>query len=108
MTKPWEETWKNKIYRGELRLVDEHGMMTDNLAWFGDSDEKGEAFDIARARCQLASAAPDMARLLLELEWTGERQEEQCCPSCFAEVRRKEPHAPDCALATALRKAGVR
>lgn len=81
-----------------------------------------------QARAQLASAAPDMARVLLEVEWCGSvnidiEWDSPACSSCGGvdpdqwtddTVRRIERegftvgHAPDCALEACLRKAGVR
>lgn len=55
-------------------------------------------------KAKLASAAPDMARLLLELEWTF--GDIAACPSCI----RWYPsgHADDCEWLRAMKKAGVR
>lgn len=55
------------------------------------------------ARAKLAAAAPEMARLLLELEYVdGETW--AFCPSCGS----RDEHASDCKLMAALRKAGVK
>lgn len=68
-------------------------------------------------RAQLFAAAPDLARALIDLEYAAEYHGEPACPSCGAGARygtpeeferSKEPHAPSCAIALALRKAGVR
>ena len=69
------------------------------------------------ARARLASAAPDMARVLLEAEW-GDRDSTEwgswaVCFSCGG-TKPDEPghrdtgHKPDCGLDAALRKAGLR
>jgi len=68
------------------------------IADFDDLRDDNAANDIARAR--LASAAPDMARVLLAVEW----KLRTWCPSC----EEYEEHGPDCSLDAALRKAGCR
>lgn len=61
---------------------------------------------------KLRDAAPDMARALLAIEWSGgyvvqyDTGTTDCCPACMADA--PGPHMPDCALDAALRKAGVR
>jgi len=67
-----------------------------------DGGEKPDEKEFARrnARARLASAAPDMARVLLRIEHGGLGD---TCLSCWS-----RPHEPDCALAAALRKIGVR
>jgi hypothetical protein len=57
----------------------------------------------------LASAAPDMAHVLLEVEWEGMvyGDSEPCCPTCLGK-KVIGIHEPGCALDAALRKAGVR
>lgn len=64
--------------------------------------------DGARDRAQLASAAPDMGRVLLAIEWSGCETftDNECCPTCAATER--EGHTAGCALDAALRKAGIR
>jgi hypothetical protein len=57
------------------------------------------------AHARLASAAPDMARVLLSVEWDG-NADEDICPSCYQ--HEAMGHAADCALDAALHKAGVR
>lgn len=59
-------------------------------------------YDEERA-AKLASAAPDMARVLLAVEWS---LAPGGCPSCKNLMPYE--HKPDCALDAALRKAGVR
>jgi hypothetical protein len=60
-------------------------------------------------RLRLSSAAPDMARVLMDLRGNAECP---VCGSCVSPVEPAwkvppEPHAPDCALVAALRKAGM-
>lgn len=102
MTKPWEETWEalgphvGTADEEILRSTTEH----EPTAW---------------ARARLAAAAPDMVRVLLEMEW----KPLGTCPGCggLGEAIPDNPmtgpvaatgHRPDCALDAALRKAGVR
>lgn len=65
-------------------------------------------------RARLASAAPDMARVLMAIEWSCIGPGEQACPWCGAfevQLNANKPsrtHVPDCALDAALRKAGLR
>jgi len=70
--------------------------------WF---DSRPEVLNERLARQRLASAAPDMARVLLEIEYSP-NDGIWFCPSC--DCRVTDGHAPDCALDAALRKAGVR
>ena len=60
---------------------------------------------------RLAAAAPDMARVLLALEWSRPSPLDETvrtCPVCLQhDIGRPHAHAPDCALDTALSKAGV-
>lgn len=71
---------------------------------------------------RLAAAAPEMARLLLEIQWSSRDEGGSTCPSCYAEAYvpparydadgkylgyTEGTHDPDCALAAVLRKAGV-
>lgn len=75
---------------------------------------------LPKESAELAAAAPDMARLLLDLEWSGCEQQpyDSCIPACPAcgvpkyddlgderEVRPK--HAEGCRLIAVLRQAGV-
>jgi len=89
--KPWEETWRA-------------GGMAPRFVFKGDAlaaDYVGEMDDADRAR--LAACAPEMARVLHEVEWHGE---DGGCPSCAA--MRVQGHFDGCRLEALLRKAGVR
>ena len=81
--KPWEEDWDVALPACTL------------VAWDGDRVKCGVAVpwrtlgphdptedDVARFR--LASAAPNMVRVLLEIEWSGcdPTVSESVCPSC--------------------------
>jgi hypothetical protein len=107
--KPHEETW-------EAREDSVYCPATRTTVAFGPMDE-----DTAR----FVAAAPDLARVLLAVEWHRvliQGDEAWVCPSCGNE--RLDPgdeeklpalvaagmlgHRPDCALDGALRKAGVR
>jgi len=106
---PTQETW----------AIEEHDNPEDGcllvicapggtqLALFSAEMAEDEDEDIARAR--LASAAPDMARVLLELvDW--DMRGDGRCFYCGLGVPGEGPekHKPDCALDAALRKAGCR
>lgn len=96
MTKPWEETWVRG--HGVVRVAanGDGGPMR-----FGNGDP-WRLSDESAAVLQLASAAPDLYRALLAVEWrsgdAGPR-----CPGC--DRTKAYGHASDCALAAALRKA---
>lgn len=129
MTKPWEETWSYKLdaedraqihvsVDGDWELVAEHGWQRSAVA-----------VPVVEARFQLASAAPEMARVLMHLEWCNDDVSGPYCESCNAvryndwrelsmsdaemwEHIRRVPgdndHRADCKLDAAIRKAGVR
>jgi hypothetical protein len=94
--KPWEQIWEpveDGVWEPATRTTVAYGPLDTETA-------------------KLIAAAPDMARLLLELEWRGGEMVGSgyefaiCCPSCGGE---EEPgHRPDCKLLAALRKAGLR
>lgn len=98
--KPWEETW---VAEGDPTVP---GAAFTVVFTFQDGND--------RDRMRLASAAPDLVRVLLGIEWSWrERSEHLRCPECDGDgpPRKGEPHlghAPSCALDAALRKAGVR
>lgn len=95
--KPWEETWEA-----------EHEDSLDYITRGPDGFIAG--FDDQKERATLAAAAPEMARVLLALEWKGAELGDDCtyavCPSCGA-YKGEVGHAPDCGLVAVLRKAGV-
>lgn len=112
--KPWEETWEYER-AGSMR-------MPDGDAHFGPLAGDVSEDNVARAR--LASAAPEMARVLLDTEWSGwDGENGMACPSCGAPAwvppirhdadgkyvgHTEGTHRPDCPLDSALRKAGIR
>lgn len=67
---------------------------------------------VERVRAQQAAAAPDMARVLLELEWTPHDESTDYCRMCGASKPdygdAPGTHAVGCALDAALKKAGIR
>ena len=88
--KVWEETW------------DENGDMPD---WSEHNN----------ARAKLAACAPEMARMLLAVEWKGDAGDwGPACPFCHAlEPGLGNPgsvpgHRAGCELNALLKKAGVR
>jgi hypothetical protein len=72
------------------------------IAGFGVADDAGESL----ARARLAACAPEMARLLLSIEWDGVLG----CPVCssYPPLTGTAGHKQGCALAAVLRKAGVK
>lgn len=125
--KVWEETWDE--CDGVVSIEQKHERdfalagieLPDRFDWeqgsnvgaFGDmggaSPFNPSADDVARAR--LAAAAPEMARVLLSLEWrAADERALMCCESCggVREVDGGKGHVADCALVAVLRKAGVR
>lgn len=114
-TKPWEEDWYPlEDTAGELdvyRDLDAEGSRTRVLASDNARPED-------KARAKLAAAAPEMARLLLEVQWTPTGYDhEPCCPICSMSMPRRPEdrdearfphgHAKDCTLLAVLKKAGV-
>lgn len=62
-------------------------------------------------RAKLASAAPEMARVLLDIEWSA--RDATMCPSCNGDVAPAYAgatfgHSLACELDAAIRKAGLR
>jgi hypothetical protein len=82
--KPWEEEWSY-----------------DSATWslVHEPQEVTDARNTGRAK--LASAAPDMARMLLTIQWGVDG----FCWSCREDMTRK--HKPDCEWVRVMRKAGV-
>lgn len=107
MAKVWEETWVQQRY-----VVEMAGDSGRHLGQFVDDEDDPDDPGCDRDRAQLAAAAPEMARLLLELEWAGgftypyDTGTTSCCPVCTAEP--SEGHEKDCKLVAVLVKAGVR
>lgn len=107
-TTPTDETWTAKYGecdpddRGSIEIWHvEMGEFTHESVYLYDRED----------RARLASAAPEMARVLLAIEWSGGGDGD--CPSCrgdryYGTNAHPAGHAPDCALDAALRKAGVR
>jgi len=118
--KPWEENW----------IAEEGDVITSSGECIFDESDCGVASKaVHEPRASLASAAPDMARVLLSLEWSGRLDYVgdggyNCCPSCggvapedagshdarhdVSRGRNVVGHRDDCAWDAALRKAGVR
>lgn len=100
MTKPWEETWA--VEREDL-IADDG---TRSLApWWNVSRSATSLVgtEFREEAAKLVAAAPDMARVLLDIEWSAE--EGRFCPSCLH--GRGEGHSDACALKAALMKAGL-
>lgn len=89
MAKPWLERW---VADSRVDAPDcDETYVTDGY----ESDD----------RRQLISAAPDMCRALLDVEWSAKPQLAMCwCACCVGEVPN---HDATCALDAALTKAGL-
>lgn len=121
MSKVIEETW----------VLEEHGNMIMTpyasggmypIGSFPTSQSRSDLRLLERSRAALASAAPEMARLLLAAEWSGTRGwGPPCCPWCegfapdeqgeygkYTKVANNTGHRSDCELLAVLRKAGLR
>jgi hypothetical protein len=93
--RPIEETWEAReaTYGGwQVRC--------ESQTWLNADPWRAEE------HCRLAAAAPEMARLLLELgEQPHPNDNGYRCPACGAD---EDPdHFDDCRLVAVLRKAGV-
>lgn len=112
MTKPWEEAWTKSV---NVDGADGVGLQFPDgrRAYFGslwsgrsvqfDTECGVDSDPLDEDRAKLASAAPDMARMLLRFEW--------ClapggCPACNNLMPYE--HKADCKLDDLFRKAGVR
>ncbi len=98
MTKPHEEAW-----------TDDLGDLSNGTFPFFEMGSCHDGKAAHQARVRLAVQAPSMARLLLDIQWAGRAgpagDVDGGCPASQRE--RPEEHAPDCAIATVLRAAGV-
>lgn len=107
--KPWEERWFTKMKGAGVELLRERET-GDDIPLIARSFEQASG-DMQLARMNLAAAAPEMARALIAIEWDGgDVAGNSICPFCCADKYPEEGrnHKPDCALAAALRKAGIR
>lgn len=87
--KPWEETWEQHPRAGGGARLYSDNHEEEWASSFGDD---------SNARVRLAAAAPEMARLLLELEW--DHAECNICGGCHR-------HERNCRLRDVLVRAGV-
>jgi hypothetical protein len=112
--KPWEETWD---WGDTYPSLSTEGAPPIDLTNDGRTDSMLRPYLIEVAR--LAACAPEMARMLLAIEWNGHEEDsiergrnESTCPMCGAlemgEQGSFRAHRPDCAIDALLRKAGVR
>ena len=104
MAGPWEEewTWHDATYpnSGHSGYV---AFPAGRMAIQYDPANYSQSEGAARGR--LAAAAPEMARMLLELEWIS-TYETIDCRICGGE-KTAGGHEPDCKLVAVLTKAGV-
>jgi len=102
MTKVWEEEWdSNGFWVGAVHR-DEPGGLASLLTIAAFKNREELEADCSE-RAKLAAAAPEMARLLLELEHSGSVAG-GTCPACGAHPRE---HMTDCRWLAVMRKAGV-
>jgi hypothetical protein len=87
--KPWEETWHYDHNDETIATAD------------GEYVANTELGESSGARAKLAAAAPEMARLLLEMVPLVEMDD--VCPTCCCRTE----HAADCRLVLVLLKAGA-
>lgn len=94
--KPWEETWMVGPNGDDVGMPLEHGRVTVAFGPMAEDDAR------------LAAAAPDLARALLAVEWSGVSGYHRVpgCPSCGS-PQSSMKHDKHCELDAALRKAGI-
>lgn len=100
MTKPWERTWR--VSNGALVT----GSIDDSTNVLYEKHTDNEDWHLPNV--QLASAAPELVRLVLGYEWRVNANgvtPEGGCPSCSES--RLNGHAEGCQLVAVLCKAGV-
>lgn len=127
MTRPWEETWRVDDVPGDEHYVLGKLGKNDVVAFCEMRDHESVDPDFGydhRARsARLIAAAPEMARMLLELSHgvdTSDGEYSDRCPVCQDRTRlppdgkvgipldiHPGKHAPDCRLVDVLRKAGA-
>ena len=91
-------------------LVDGEVVASFGKLAFGPASDPSIDLDVLErddARARLAVCAPEMARLLLSIEWGNPRLPEVGCPVCTREESEGE-HTHDCRLDALLRRAGAR
>jgi hypothetical protein len=128
--KPWEETWGMERRGWGVRFAPE-----DEILKLPTSTDPATDLAKEEGRNTLAMAAPELARALLAVEWSGVTlsgydEWDDACPACGADApftrvvpaRRVDAYArieahevtvggkhdDDCELDAALKKAGVR
>lgn len=70
--------------------------------------QNNDVGDRARSRASLAAAAPEMARMLLSLEFPCHNEHgEDTCAHCDATQVEASPHSKDCPWLSLMQKAGV-
>lgn len=95
--KPLDETWRV-------------GSKVGRTLYRGDGPDDIIGLLDTREAAKLAAAAPELARALIEAEWSARvgRDNDAACPSCEEWECTGGRHAEDCLLDAALRKAGLR
>jgi hypothetical protein len=97
----YEETWEANLCH--ITTLDERYRVADFFILPGDDEVEPSSFE----RTALASAAPEMYRMLLSLEWTSAEGEHgalpAACPRCLN--LRLDGHAAGCGLSKILKRA---
>lgn len=98
--RPWEEEWFDSGL-GSIDVIHPDGHTETGVMTIDPCE-----------RTRLVSAAPDLVRALLAVEWVELEPHNLVCPSCGApdptDLKNGKGHEVHCALDAALRKSGVR
>jgi hypothetical protein len=108
--KPWEETWEADAEARHLHYNGANVLVPGGQIRLGEEHETWwEATEADVDRARLIAAAPEMARLLLELQdFEGAGCVACGHVSCGDETcKDHEPHSANCPIVAVLRKAGV-
>lgn len=118
----WEETWGivgNNEFATTIGIPDDPSVSGFVVAGKPvGSFQYGPGLHLnAYGRAKLAACAPEMARMLLAIEWSGWNHEGydpggDCCPVCSGsdnpDLHENHRHTQTCALDALMRKAGIR
>jgi len=102
MKKAIEETWRS---RNSPACTDDIYKDTDprDYIFYGSKSIGEPGYEEQRDRSLLAAAAPEMARMLLDIEFGWDR-----CKYCLKENGADGSHANDCPWLLLMKKIGAR